>query len=468
MALRVLAQVNYSAGQNADGDSGLRFIESLLHALVARDADLHFYVLVPEKYAQVWTEALDHPRITPIPINLQPRLHGGDFQFDPVEIYKRFDFKRYDVDVLFLNQPETAPAFLQFFNRQTFHNIPALSYVHWFDTRRPSTPKQTAHFPALIATLTGMIVSTSVGCNSAYGREAILKQAARWFGAETVDQLRRRIKILPPAINASEFRPRMAKKRRRKVQIVINHRLLKYTGVRGLLTDVLPRLWTQRQDFIVVVTNPTRIRLPGTITSVPWLRLAMLPRPDYIRMLRESDIVIAPHRSTHWSMSTLEAICADCVALMNVESFFPEMIEPLVTSLSRADQARVRKDWFYFRANIVDRLSNLIDNIDEERELARLIGRRARRIYDSSAWVDAWIDMFRQAERGIPEMADRNPSMNKIVNLLRRDGIVSKELILRELKWAPKQRALSWTSFRKRLKSIAQDDSNRPDVIFKL
>jgi len=125
MALRVLTQVNYSAGENAEGDSGLAFTAELLGALVRADRDLHFYVLIPERAAASWTEALGDDRITCIPVPLLPRMHGGDFQFDPAELYKRFDFRRYDVDVLFLNQPETAPAFLQSMNRKTFHNVPA-------------------------------------------------------------------------------------------------------------------------------------------------------------------------------------------------------------------------------------------------------------------------------------------------------------------------------------------------------
>src|ERR1700676_4495146 len=100
MTLRVLTQINYSAGENADGDSGLNFTAGLLQALVARSADLHFYVLVPERHAAIWSIALDHSQITPIVLPLQPRLHGGDFQFDPAELYRRFDFRRFDVDIL--------------------------------------------------------------------------------------------------------------------------------------------------------------------------------------------------------------------------------------------------------------------------------------------------------------------------------------------------------------------------------
>ena len=466
MAFRILVGVNYSAGENVEGDSGMMFITGLVSALVKSDADLHFYLLIPERVARAWSSKLSHPRITMIPFPLLPRLHGGDFQFDPAALYERFDFRRYDVDVLFLNQPETVPAFLQFFNRQTFHNIPAVSYVHWFDTRRPSTPKQEHHRPALLAALSGMAVSTAVGCNSIFGRDRILDQADKWFKPEVVADLRQRLVILPPGIDVPELLKNKVARPRRRKQILVNHRLLKYTGVRSLLSEALPELWSQRQDFQVHVTNPTRVRLPGSLTKAPWLNVETLARNAYVETLWRSDIVVSPHRATYWSISTLEAICADTVPLMNKESFFPELMEPLLDTVSPAKRRHIELQWFYFRGNLVRRLCDLLDNIENERELAREVGRRARAAYGWRAWTDRWREVFYAAERRTPAISERNPSMQRIVQMLRSDGPLPKEEILRRLSWAPKQRALAWSSFRKYLRIAAPDDPTREDVVF--
>jgi hypothetical protein len=468
MAFRILTSVNYSAGENPEGDSGLVFTTKLITTLVANDPEMHFYVLVPQTHVQIWSAALIHPRVTPIPIPMLPRLHGGDFHFDPAELYRRFDFRRYDVDVLFLNQPELVPAFLQFFNRQTFHNVPAVSYVHWFDTRRPSTPKQVHHRPALLAALSGMCMSATVGCNSVYGRERILAQASEWFNAESLAQLARRLVVLPPGVDVPELlkarRPRSAG----PLRLLINHRLLKYTGVRGLIADALPQLWTERQDFEVHATNPSQVRLPGTLTQVRWLRVETLTRQRYLETLWNSDIVVAPHRATHWSMSTIEAICAERVVLMNKESFFHEMMRPLLAGLAAEKRRHIEERWFYFRGNLVARLSQLLDNIDEERQLGRDLGQRARQIYDWRCWNSRWCELLYAADSLTPKMSERNPSMQKILRMLQREGPLPKEEILRRLRWAPKQRTLAWTSFRKQLRDVAPDDSSQPNVVFKL
>jgi len=469
MALRVLTQVNYSAGENPEGDSGLHFTAGLLRAVAKLDPDLHFHVLVPAKHEGIWAAALSHARITALPIDMEPRLHGGDFQFCPARLTEVLDLRRVDFDVLFLNQPETAPAFLQFFNRQTFHNVPAIAYVHWFDTRRPATPKETLHLPALLGALTGMMASTIVGCNSNYGRERILTAAERWFHGDAIRSLSNSIRCLPPGIDVAELnRMRAPLHRRRHGQILVNHRLLKYTGVRALLSEAFPKLWAQRQDFSVVVTNPTRVRLPATITRAPWLSVRTLDRDDYLRTLWESDLVIAPHRACHWSISTMEAICAGCVPLMNQESFFLELMSPLLDGFSDADSAHMRAAWFYYRGNLTSRLSDLLDNLPAERWLAQQLASRARLVYDWASIAPAWLQAFYDAESRIPAMSMQNPSMRRIIALLRNGEVVSKADILKHLRWAPKQRALSWTSFRKSLKQIAFDDPASADAVFEL
>jgi hypothetical protein len=65
-------------------------------------------------------------------------------------------------------------------------------------------------------------------------------------------------------------------------------------------------------------------------------------------------------------------------------------------------------------------------------------------------------------------MSADNPSMRRILDLVRRNKRISKADILKHLRWAPKQRTLSWTAFRKRLKLIAHEVPSCPDSIFEL
>lgn len=472
MALRVLTQINYSAGVNPEGDSGLYFLAKLLLSIVSKDNNVHFYVLIPKKHEQVWVSALLHPRIATFAMNLEPRLHGGSFMFDPADLYNNFDFAKYDIDVLFMNQPETAPALLNFLNRQMFHLVPAVSYIHWFDTRLPGTPKKQTHYPALLGVLSGMMVSAIVGVNSKYAETQIIKQSRKWFNDLSVDNLRQKIRIMPPGIDSAEILPILkARKKvaRKKVQkILINHRLLNYTGVRNLLTDIFPKLREQREDFSVHATNPSRVILPGSIVNKPWLKVETLSKEQYLKLLGKCDIVVSPHKAAHWSISTLEAICAGCVPLMNKESFFPEMISPVLAEMPVSTRKHITERWFYHRRYLILRLNALMDNIITEKAIALEFAEKAAKVYDWQNVGNAFNTAFYEAAQTIPAMPEMTPSLRKVFSMLLEDGSVSKAEILRRLGWRPKNRTVAWTAFRKNLKKYACECADKSDAVFNL
>jgi hypothetical protein len=470
MTLRILTQLNFSAGENPDADSGLRFTVRLLRELHRADHTLHFYVLTPEKLAGACRCLLPRARITLIPLDLPPRIHGGDFAFNPGQLYSRFDFRKYDIDVLFLNQPETATAFLNFLNRQTFHLLPAVTYVHWFDTRRPSTPKHRTHHPALLGALSGMAASTFVGCNSIHGRARILEQATRWLSSQTASELEKKIRVLPPPVSAREIakaKPLRRVRRRRRLPstMLVNHRLLKYTGVRQLIEHVLPELWIVRKDFRVIITNPSRVRLPRKLLTVPWARHRTLPAGEYPRRLWDAAIVLAPHRGTHWSMSTLEAVCAECLPICNREGFFPEMFAPVLERMPEGSAARFDKYCLYYRQQLKAKIVQALGELDTLSEFRSQLARATRATYDWSCWTRSWLQCFYDAYASVPTMSPVNPSMLRIVALLTERRILSKHELLRELRWAPKTRTLAWTAFRKALRAVSRDDPKRPELI---
>jgi hypothetical protein len=474
MTLRILTQLNFSAGENPEGDSGLRFTARLLKELHRADRRLHFYVLIPEQLDAACRAHLPKSRITLIPLEIPPRTHGGDFAFHPAQLYSRFDFRKYDIDVLFLNQPETAVALLNFLNRQTFHLLPAVSYVHWFDTRRPSTPKQTSHFPAILGALSGMAVSTFVGCNSVHGRDGILEQATRWLSTRAVADLREKIRVLPPPVSAQEIARKKPLRRaawhrkgpKRPASLLVNHRILKYTGVRQLIEHSLPRLWRVRKDFKVLVTNPTRVRIPGSLLRVPWVEHRTLAPQDYARRLWDSDIVLAPHRATHWSISTLEAVCAECLPVCNQEGFFPEMFAPVLQRMPQGSQSRFEKYCLYYRGNLQDKIGQALDELPVLGTFRTDLARATRATYDWKVWTRSWLKLFYDAYATVPSMSPSNPSMKRIMDLIRQRGALSKRDLLNELHWAPKTRTVAWTSFRKVLRTMSRDDAALSELVF--
>jgi len=468
MAFRVFTQINFSAGENPDGDSGFHFTCDLIQAIINIDENFHFYILIPNKNQDLWKSKLNHTRITLIPINIARRSHGGEFQFAPEEILESFNFRKYEVDCLFLNQPELVNAYVNLFNKLLFHCVPAISYVHWFDTRNVGS-KQNIQNPALLSALTGMITSNVIGVNSAFGKRKIVEESQKWFNYNIANELASKISILPPGINTKEIDMyNEAEIQTQKKTILINHRLLTYTGVRNLLTNTFPKLWEIRKDFCVLVTNPSKVRLPLKIKNSPWLINCNFSRPEYFRILRSCDIVVSPHKATHWSMSTIEAIYAGCIPLMNKNSFFPELFDPLLEFLDQSEIEHIENICFYSNNNFFQKINYLLDNISIEKQLTQKLRGAIQKTYDWSIIANKWISLFYDLQEKTHEISPTNPSLSKIIDLINLTGSISKQEILRELSWGPQSSTLSWTAFRKRLNKSFFDDSNSSDVIYKI
>jgi glycosyltransferase involved in cell wall biosynthesis len=468
MTYRILTQVNFSAGENPGGDSGLYFLRDLIRGILANDKNFHFYVFIPKKKSEYWQAELNYPRVTLIPIDMAQRSHGGDFQFNPQQILESFYFRKYEVDCLLLNQPELVIPFVHLLNKLLFHDVPAISYVHWFDTRKVKS-KHNIQRPALLGALSGMLISDSVGCNSLVGKKKIILEASNWFKDTCVEDLQKKILVLPPGINTKELDTNKGLPNSGSIKkIILNHRLLQYTGVRNTLSDIFPLLWELRKDFIVIVTNPSRVRLPLKIKNVPWLINGNYTRKEYLQLLGECDLVVSPHKATDWSISTLEAIYSGCVPLMNNDSFFPELIEPILNEVDDDLQKHICENWFFTKKNLVGKLLYLLDNIQREKEIVSRLRDPIRSHYDWSIIAKKWIKLFYETDAKSHSIAKTNPSFNKILCMVEKRGSVSKEEILRELVWGPQSKTLSWSAFRKSLNTLLNEDSLSPEVTYSL
>ena len=464
MVLRILSHVNFSNLRDPASDSGVQVQASLINTLLKQNSDLYFYVLTPEQTLPVLQERLTESSVCLLPTPMPARQSGGAFHFDTATLDSVIDFRSMDFDVLHLNQPELTPAFLDYFNKRRFYDIPAVSYIHWFDWRRWDHLKNISNDPASILALTGAVLSHRTGCNSEYGRQRILAAAARWFGDHVLEELAERLCVLPPGIDVPEILAGRARKTARTVQLIVPHRAQKYTGFKTLVERWLPAVWARRQDFRVVLTNPSRYDYVNRYPDrYPFIKIKTLSRRDYIAELWRSDIVLGTHKgSNQWSISTLEAICAECVPLLNREAFFGEMIEPCVPPSER-DRFADRN--FYFRAEFPNRLLDLLDSLDEEKVRVRELARRARNIYDWRARAADWLSCFRSADAEAPVISARSAAYRKIVDFIA-EGPKSKADILRYMGWHPKSRHISWTKYRRALRTDAVERADGPTSVF--
>ena len=443
-------------------------MRGVISSILNVSTDFHFYVLVPTLVMEVWTEAFQSSNVTLLPYPTPPRIHGGDFYFDPAEMLRVLDLKSIEIDVLFLNQPEISAAFLQFFNKHTFHSIPAVSYTHWFDVRRRPTLKNVGWRPDLLSHGAGLLSCSINGVNSHFGEESVIRWMSQYVKDSELAKLKSRFRIIPPGIDSGELLQSQSscKHTDGKNRVLINHRVLEYTGVRQLLQSKLSKIWDRRRDFKVVVTNPSRARVPGELLSQEWIECGPFNREDYISEMWRSDIVVSPHRSTHWSISTLEAIGCECVPLMTCESFFEELMRPVMQAIPDDHREYAQSRWFYYRHALAPKLERLLDDFSRDKEIVVKAAATARDHYDWLRQGQIWVSVFESVVGETKLISEENPSFKRLSNEIRKRGSITKKDALKFLGWYPKQRLLSWSSFRRRLLEDFVDNASQPESVY--
>lgn len=454
--MRILSVLNFSNVRNPAADSGIRLQRELLGALARKRRDYFFYLLIPKEVEHQIGSILDAPNVQLIPTTSMSRQQGGAHHFDLRELETLFDLRRIDVDVLFVNQPELTAGLLEFFNKVHFFDLHSFNYIHWMDWRRNDAVKNRWNVPGNLTLLTSILMSEVTGCNSAYGKGKIIEEAARWFNDSATGAIERKLVPLHPGIQVSEVCAAKVRTRHPLKTLIYPFRAQKYTGFRALV-DHLAALWQKRQDFRLVVTNPSGYdyikKLPQRL---PFIEVKQFNRAQYLRELWKADIVVACHNgSSQWSLAAAEALAAECVPLFNSESFLGEL---LGAALPGGLRPALVDRYFYYRSEFPRRLEYLLDNLSEQRRIIRPLAAQVRAYYDWANRVGDWIRCFEAADQASPKLCGPTDVSRRIDTLVADHGSILKEDLMRELGWHVKSRHISWTRYRKYLRSRYIED----------
>ena len=465
MAIRILSVLNYSNRRNPLADSGVQLQCELIHAVLRKRKDFYFYLLVPHELQGLLSPRFRGKNVQLVPIGTLSRQQGGAYHLDVRELSAILDLQQIDVDVLFANQPELTGSLLNHFNKTHFFDIHAVGYVHWMDWQRRDHVKNRWNHPGNLSVLTSILLSHATGCNSEYGKRRILNEASRWFNQEVLNLFEKRIVPLKPGIDVKELTAARSTRRYRVKTIIFPCRAQKYTGFKRIVEGHLAKLWQKRQDFRLLVTNPSDYdyikRLP---VRFPFVEVVRLNRAEYLEALWRADIVIGSHNGTNqWSLAIVEALAAECVPLLNKESFLPEMLlEPLAGRLRHEAEA----NYFYYRSEFSARVEGLLDHLPVHRKRMAKIGTEIRRSYNWESRVEEWIQFFEAADQASPPLRISTEIAHQLEALIAEKKTCSKQEILRFLKWHPKSRHISWTRYRKHLRSIFVEDDRSSQVRF--
>jgi hypothetical protein len=465
MAIRVLDVLNFSNRRNPGADSGIQLQKELITAILRKRPDFFFYLLVPREMKSSLQDAFRGKNVQLIPASFLARQQGGAYQFDVRELSRLLDLDRIDVDALFLNQPELTPGFLDFFNKVHFFDVHSFGYIHWMDWKKLNQRKNRWNLPGNLAILTSILLSAVTGCNSLYGKQRILREAARWFNPETLAELNSKLVPLWPGINWPEIRKARTAERHRVATIIFPFRTQTYTGFKSLVEIHLAKLWRKRRDFRLILTNPSDYDYVKHYPQhFPFIQVCRLDRAEYLRTLWMADVVVACHTgASQWSLAVVEAIAAECIPLLNKEGFLPEL---LLEAIPVRQRPEVLARHFYFRSEFGRRLEAILDNLPVERQRIKVLSRHVRRFYDWGNRVDDWIRCLEFADRAAQPPTQSTQVLQKIERLIAQQHSCSKDAILRHLNWHTKSHQICWTRYRHYLRRHFWEDPRLPVVVF--
>jgi len=462
---RILDLINFSNLRNPDADSGVRLQKELISAVLRRKPDFFFYLLAPAELQASLSSYFQGKRVQVIPYGGLTRQQGGAYHFDPKELSLLLDLRQIDIDVLFLNQPELTPAFLDYFNKVHFFDIHSLGYIHWMDWKRSDNAKNRWNIPGNLMVLTSILVSTATGCNSLYGKSRILREAKRWFRDDAINEMDRKLIPLYPGVQSREILRARSPARNKVKTIVFPFRAQKYTGFKSLIEIHLRQLWKTRRDFRLLLTNPSNYDYVKKYPErFPFVQVLRLDRQEYLKMLWKADIVVGCHTGANqWSLAVVEAMAAECIPLLNRSSFFREMLAPVIPA---GKSASVFAKYTYFRGTFRKQLEALLNNLPDERRRFRPFASRIRAFYDWDSRVDGWIKCFETVDAACTSVTAKSKVVRRMVQFICDQERCSKAQILRYLQWHPKSRQIPWSRYRKYLRNRFLEDVTSPGVTF--
>lgn len=453
--MRILEYFNLSNNKNLSADSGYRVFRQKVEYTLNQRSDYHFYFISPfEHFTEIRRdmEQWKH-NVTILPVKMLSANNGSRFYVDIKNIEELLQPDKRDYDILSVQEPSVVGALLELCNGFNHWKLPVFSYVHWIC--EDVSIKINTH--ERLSYLAGLYLSDICACNSSFGKGIILGQASEYYNSDFVDAIDKKLRVIPPASDVQEVlkykieRPLV----RDKIRMIFNHRLNVYTGYRLVLTE-LKKLYTLRQDFEVVFTNPSKMTLKDQeeVLKLPFVQIKDLDRKSYFEELWKSDICFACHEGTNqWSIALVEAVCAGCVPLAGTLAFQKELLRGFEDT------------YFYTKDNeFLPKLQYIMDNIDDLQAEIECKQEGFAQRWCIENIIHTYNDIYDELhEQGEIVQADCD-SMNKIRSTIEKyKTITKKQLVEQELGWSD---FIGWSKYRRRILKEFEDDDRNRDTIY--
>lgn len=342
--MKLLSFLNVSNISNIEADSGYTFQKILINSLLKTTPNLDVYFVCPKDIPPISVN------VTHIPLNdnyLNKYSVRFNFPWNGLMLYAPV---LKDIDFAIINQPELVSNFRALFTVLGNTSVKIASYFHYVPIEKPPANRRITYTNNMDhGNLAKVILSRQfeslltadycITC-SMFGVDFI-QSNARTLGNPISKYAKIKLINIPPPVSLSNVIRPIPSARFDIKTFMYNHRLYDHYGTRTLF-EWLSELYEKRQDFRVLVTDPTgkrskeRDSLDKSVNELrSWLRdfpfvtvKHIKNHSDYYKVLSKCYAGLAPlNPSALWSMSAVDVMAHGKPLIAPNYACFPEMLK---------------------------------------------------------------------------------------------------------------------------------------------
>ena len=340
--MRILCFLNISASKNIVCDSGLIQTVQMMDWILKSKENYHFYLMIPKWILPKQWELLKdtYPilkssNVTKIEIGISDIRRMTPYEFNFRELEKAVNFWCTDYDCVWNCLPEYTNNLSQLLCRNTnmgwgHANVPIINRWHWIMANDYVTiPDDRIEFRQC----EGYIFAQYNTSLCKFTDTMIGSMMKKWFPNTTINTT-----TLYNGVDFNYIQSCKNIEKPNKIRLLFPNRLQTFKNPMFML-EALIKLRQQRQDFELILTDPTADfnanntlkngKLINTIKeNSDWIKVKSVYGKSYFELIHSSDVVINTSDYETWGVAQTEALCCGKNIVVPSGLTFEEMTAP--------------------------------------------------------------------------------------------------------------------------------------------
>lgn len=335
-------------------DSGFIYTKHLINSM---PKNYRFYWVVPDKLKAEdlgwFLEANENVELIFYPYSTS--IHQNRYEFYGNVLKENFPYVK-DIDVIINNQPEVSANLRVWAENQRRDRPIILSFYHWIDCAE-SRKFAEGLGGYYLRQYDGALASDRIFFHSDYAYGLFEKTGQEYFLQHTKFHFST---FHPPA---TKFGTQPFEFDTTKKIILFNHRLNNTTNWKPVV-ETLANLWKKRQDFVLWITDDSKIQEKKYLESIPFVIVKSLPSEQYGFLIKNSWFGICNHVGySTWNMAAIDSFYNGCFMIIPNDPCYRSMFGRKFTGYHDAKNSG---DLFLICDSLLnqkkDRIEKFIDN----------------------------------------------------------------------------------------------------------